>query len=677
MPEGYGWRCGIPGVNAEEHSEGHMTFFCPECGKQIDDDGHFCKECGCGASEALNAGPLQSAVVLENRYVIDRLIKSGGMGSVYRAFDQKLETMIALKELLPPSGSQEDHIQAHEWFNREAKLLARLDHPSLPRVFDYFITGDRYYLVMTFIEGEDLEARLKREGRPGLPEDDVIGWACQVLKVLEYLHSHHPPIVYRDIKPSNIMLHRDGRVILVDFGIARSVSPDTDLSGTAVGTDGYAPPEQLRGMAEPRSDLYALGAAMHHLLTGEPPIPFLLKPLKSIDDSFSSHIDHVVSQALKEYPEDRFRSASEMLKALSDYSASVQSSASMHYAAAVPISPKKRFAFSTAGEVLSSPVILRDRLYFGSRDRYIYCLDASYGEVIWKYETKGAVTSSPALMENSLYIGSCDQHLYCLDAVTGELKWKFPARNSVESSPVVYGSRVYAGSSDESLHCIDINSGEQLWEFKTGGSVMASPAVHRGKVYIGSFDQHFHCIDAESGALIWRIDHKYIITSKACISQERLYVTDGGNRINSFSLQDGLLIWRFDTGISWISVWLDSSPVISGGRLYFGSYDRYFYCMDSQNSRIIWKYRTGGKITTSPCIAGPYIFFGSDDRRIYCLHAKDGTKIWDYETLNAVRSSPAVSGGRVYFGSNDNMLYCIDMGKSALTAPSTLTGNCS
>ncbi len=648
-----------------------MVIFCPECGKQIDDGELFCKECGCAVRAALDDSPLQSAVVLENRYVIDRLIKSGGMGSVYRAFDQKLETVIAVKELLPPSASHQDQLQACEWFNREAKLLARLDHPSLPRVFDYFIAGERCYLVMTFIDGEDLETRLKREGRPGLPEDEVIGWAGQVLKVLDYLHSHHPPIVYRDIKPSNIMLHRDGRVMLVDFGIARTISPGTDLSRTAVGTDGYAPPEQLRGLAEPRSDLYALGAMMHHLLTGESPIPFLLKPLKSIDDSFSSHVEQVVSKALKEYPDERYCSALEMLRALTDYPASTRVSF------AVALTPRKQFAFSTAGEVLSSPAILRERLYFGSRDRYIYCIDAGNGEVIWKYETKGAVTSSPSLMENRLYMGSCDQQLYCLDALTGGLKWKFMTRNSVESSPVVYGARVYAGSSDNSVYCIDINSGTQLWEYKTGGMVMASPTIHRGRVYIGSFDQYFYCIDAESGSLIWRINQKQSITSKACVFQEYIYMADGSNRISCLSLRDGSLIWKFEAGLSWISVWLDSSPAISGGRLYFGSYDKYLYCLDSQNSRIIWKFRTRGKITTSPIIAGSYIFFGSDDRKLYCLHAKDGTKIWEYETMKAVRSSPAVSGGRVYFGSNDATLYCIDMEKPVLISPSTLTGNCS
>jgi outer membrane protein assembly factor BamB len=648
-----------------------MAFFCPECGKQIEDGERHCRGCGNEKGIFSYDMPPRLEMLLNGRYRIDRLIKTGGMGSVYRALDQKLDTYVALKDLILPPGSEPAHQGASEWFNSEAKMLARLDHPSLPRVFDYFSEEGHYYLVMTIVEGEDLETRLKREGKPGLPEDEVIGWACQVLKVLDYLHNYHPPIVYGDVKPSNIMLHRDGRVFLVDFGIARAMTPGAPRRRYAEGTDGYAPPEQFAGLSEPRSDLYALGATIHHLLTGEPPDPLILKPLKSIDRSFSSHIDQVVSKALEKIPGERFSTAQDMLNALMEYPTSVQHPSPGSTAA------KVRFKFSTGGEILSSPAALGSRVYFGSRDKRVYCVDALRGDILWSCETGGAVTSSPSLMENRLFIGSCDWCIYCIDALTGRQIWNFKTGGTVESSPVVYGNRVYSGCGDYALYCLDIASGQKIWEYKTGGTLMSSPSIQKGRVYIGSFDQNLHCLDAESGSLHWRLDKKFIITSKVLVDRDFLYLTDGGNKLNCLSAKDGKLIWKYESGLSWISVWLDSSPAMSGGRLYFGSYDRFLYCVDSQNGRLIWKFRTKGKITTSPCVAGSFILFGSDDKRLYCLHAKDGCVMWEYETQNAVRSSPAVSGGRVYFGSNDNTLYCIDMERPALTSPGTLTGNCS
>jgi serine/threonine-protein kinase len=135
---------------------------------------------------------------------------------------------------------------------------------------------------MTFIEGIDLETMLSRDGKAGLPADKVMEWSKQILQVLDYLHTQNPPIVYRDIKPGNIMIHKDGRAMLIDFGIARFVQESSKTKKTAIGTPGYSPVEQCRGQVEPRSDLYALGATMHHLLTGIEPLPFKFVPLSNI-----------------------------------------------------------------------------------------------------------------------------------------------------------------------------------------------------------------------------------------------------------------------------------------------------------------------------------------------------------------------------------------------------------
>jgi len=152
-------------------------------------------------SEPSPDGPLRSGTVLVNRYRIESLIKAGGMGAVYKAVDIRLNSTCAVKELISTCGTEEERKKATEWFEREVKLLARLNHTGLPEVFDYFITEGIYYFVLTFVEGEDLLSILEKEGKPGLPEDRVIEWTKEILKILDYLHNQSPPVIYRDIKP--------------------------------------------------------------------------------------------------------------------------------------------------------------------------------------------------------------------------------------------------------------------------------------------------------------------------------------------------------------------------------------------------------------------------------------------------------------------------------------------
>ena len=253
-----------------------MPVYCNKCGKANKDQAKFCFSCGAKMSEEiLPDKTLSLGSMLENRYKIQERIKKGGMGAVYKAFDTKLNCVCAVKELLPSFGSPEEKEQATDWFQRETRLLANLDHTNLPKVSDYFVTNNnRYYLVMNFIEGEDLESKLETDGNPGLKQEKVFEWATQLLIVLDYLHNQDPPIIYRDMKPANVMIHKDGRAMLIDFGIARALQQDSTTQ-TIIGTLLYTPLEQLQGKAEPRSDLYALGATMHHILSGIEPVPLM------------------------------------------------------------------------------------------------------------------------------------------------------------------------------------------------------------------------------------------------------------------------------------------------------------------------------------------------------------------------------------------------------------------
>jgi len=293
-----------------------MVIICSACGKKNNDSAKYCNSCAYSLKQPLFTGTLLDAgTMLENRYKILHLIKAGGMGAVYKAINCKLESICAVKELVPCHMEEEEEEKSKEWFKREAKLLARLDHPNLPKVFDYFIINDRYYLVMNFVDGEDLYTKLAIEGNPGFPQDKVVEWAKAVLEVLDYLHGQDPVIIYRDIKPANIMVNKYGRVMLVDFGLARTVH-NFSIKKTARGTFGYAPLEQYEGEAEPRSDIYALGATMHHLLTGIEPFSFRFDPLREILPDISPELEKIVMKSLEVEVERRFSSAGEMFDAL-------------------------------------------------------------------------------------------------------------------------------------------------------------------------------------------------------------------------------------------------------------------------------------------------------------------------------------------------------------------------
>jgi serine/threonine-protein kinase len=266
---------------------------------------------------------LQPGEILRDRYQIVGLIGAGGMGAVYLADDTRLEgRQCALKETFPlPTLNEEVSQAARKQFYKEASTLARLDHPGLPKVSDFFSIGDRDYLVMDFVPGRNLleiVSEVRREVR-FLDEETVLGWVDQLCDTLTYLHTRQPPVLHRDIKPANIKLTPEGRLKLVDFGLVKPLDPDdpstlTGLQGA--GSLPYAPLEQYvdhLGHTDARADLYALGATLYHLLTGNTPAsaqerflsPESLPPIQDINPNVSLRVSEAVALAMAPHPKDR------------------------------------------------------------------------------------------------------------------------------------------------------------------------------------------------------------------------------------------------------------------------------------------------------------------------------------------------------------------------------------
>ena len=253
--------------------------------------------------------------VLDGRFEVTRPIKTGGMGAVYEVVDRALNRRrCALKQMLDPELCTKEHQVSVDRFLSEIQVMQALHHVSIPKVFASFVVDSSFFFVMEYIEGLDLSQLLKREGKPGLPQSSVISWTLQTLDALKYLHSLTPPITHRDIKPSNLVLReKDKRIMLIDFGISRVTNP---AEGFWIGTPGYAPVEQQRGMPEPCSDIYALGASMHELLTGRKPRDWDFPTFEDLGVEVDPGLGAVVTRALGIWPDERYATAQEMIDAL-------------------------------------------------------------------------------------------------------------------------------------------------------------------------------------------------------------------------------------------------------------------------------------------------------------------------------------------------------------------------
>ena len=298
---------------------------CSRCGTQNMPGSRFCANCATPLTSTPAAvlsmtGLLAPSAMLQSRYVITRKLGQGGMGAVYQAQDARLQGKLwAIKEMSDTQiADPAERANAIASFRREAQLLATLEHPNLPKVVDFFDEAGKHYLVMDFIDGQTLEQIVM--AAPGfLPEPTVLAWAEQLCDVLDYLHTRQPPIIFRDLKPANIMLARDGKIKLIDFGIVRFFQMGKTKDTAAFGTAGYAAPEQFgTGQTDARSDIFSLGVTLHFLLTKyEPSLsPFNLPPAHNINVQVSTQTSSVIEKATNPSSFQRFQNAREMRQSL-------------------------------------------------------------------------------------------------------------------------------------------------------------------------------------------------------------------------------------------------------------------------------------------------------------------------------------------------------------------------
>lgn len=261
---------------------------------------------------------LEIGSLVDGKYRILRVVGKGGMSVVYQAVNEKANKIWAIKEV------RKDGVQNYEVVKQnlivETELLKRFNHPNLPSIIDVIDGDGSFLIVMDYIEGNSLSKALESGPQS---QDDVVEWSKQLCDVLGYLHSRKPPIIYRDMKPANVMLKPDGKISLIDFGTAREFKSSSVEDTTCLGTQGYAAPEQYggHGQTDARTDIYCLGATMYHLVTGHNPsvYPYEMRPIRQWNPMLSSGLEKIILKCTQRNPDDRYQSCAELLYALDHY----------------------------------------------------------------------------------------------------------------------------------------------------------------------------------------------------------------------------------------------------------------------------------------------------------------------------------------------------------------------
>ena len=584
----------------------------------------------------------------------------GGMGSVYRARDlhfPNVVKLVAVKEMINSAPDPLVRQTIVQNFEREANLLATLNHPAIPRIYDYFSLDDRSYLVLEFIHGKDLEAVIG-DSNGFLPEDQVISWAVQLCDVLNYIHGHKPdPIIFRDMKPSNVMINHNGDVVLVDFGIAKTFQ--SGQKGTMIGTEGYSPPEQYRGEATPLADIYSLGATLHHAITRrdprlEPPFSFAERPIRRINPNVSMEFEAVVNTALQYNPNDRFSSTAAMKDALLNVARKTGTLDKV--AAALPVSSggvKPLWTFKCEDEIRGTPALHQGMLFIGCYDNNLYALNAADGQFQWKYATEGGIVARPTIYDNNVIFGSEDHRLHVVSVRSGKVVWTYYTEGEIYSSPRIADGHIFFGSDDQDMHAVNVTSGRAKWKFATDAPIHSTPLVANEMIFFGTESGGFYAIDFR-GEQKWRFQSKRAVTSSPIIKGQAVYFSSVDGTLYALDSKNGWPIWKFRMGKGSIS-----SPSLADDFIFVGAADGFIYCVDTRNAKEVWRFHTENQVSGSPVIYKDSLYCGSVDGSLYCLEYRTGRLRWKFETQAAITGSPVVFDDIVYFGSTDHQVYAL------------------
>jgi len=629
---------------------------------------------------------LETNTILLSRYKIEGQLGGGGQGAVYQARDLNFpdsRRLVAIKEMHVANNDANIRASTMKTFQREANILATLNHPAIPKIYDFFEKNDRAYLVMEYINGRDLEAILSRT--KSLPIDKIIEWGIDLCDVLQYLHNHQPePIIFRDMKPANIMIDSLGKVRLIDFGIAKVFVGG--LPQTMIGTEGYSAPEQYKGKANPLSDIYSLGATLHHVITRadprlEPPFSFSERPITSFNDDASPPLQDIIMKSLEFEPDKRYQSCADMKEALETLkyrpaqievaapaasqgdsnSANIEGQGTAFFGEDGTFDPsgiQPIWTFTTEDEIRSSPVAFGDKVYIGSYDTNIWGLKMDSGEQLLKQATEGGIAVTPAIdiEYKQILFGSEDYTFNAWDYRDFRSNWTYTTSDKIRSSATVAHSHVFFGSDDGKLYALLANNGRFMWDYQTDAPIRSKPCVTNDRVIFGNEAGEIIALEL-NGTKKWGVSAKRAVTSSPVVDDENfVYVGSFDGYLYALDGENGFTQWRYRSTAPIIS-----TPTLGRNFVYFGSADGKMYCVNTATGKERWNFATEKPIVSSPRIHRDIVYFGGTDKKFYAVDARTGKELWSYQAGGEITSTPLIVDDLIIFGCLDRKVYALPL----------------
>ena len=610
--------------------------FCVVCGACNKADHGRCFACGHSLKTTQPLPSVTSLSLLNRRYHLLEQVGQGGFSVVYKAEDTQTKQVVAIKATsLRELGSQEK-IEATDTFNREVGLLSQVSHDHLPRIYDHFSDSECWYLVMEFIHGITLETQLERYGKTSLSLEEVLDLGLQLCDVLAYLHSRQPAIIFRDLKPANIILSKDGKLFLIDFGIARRFMPGKAKDTIPFGSPGYAAPEQYgRTQTDIRSDIYSLGAILHQLISGDDPAqnPFTFVPLPGQDRSELRQLDRLIQQMVS-LGSDQRPECLQMVKQELE-----------------PIARQHRLLRTNP---LSPPI------YPSSKSTQIQAqakltlpqTQSPCGKAFLTRDASMLISLLIVLVGISLFSVTITHPPHQAEKTTLH---RFHPR-AVAPYTSMFGVDAAQTRFNQDEHTLNIHNVGQLRTVWTDSNAGHTPAVANGIVYTSSDDAKLYALDAETGQQIWAVSLPWGASSSPAVVNGIVYVASCDNKLYAFDAQTGQVKWMDLTG-GITGYMLESSPTVANGIVYVGSYDHKLYAFDAQTGQVKWTDLTGDMLESSPAVANGMVYV-TDYTELYAFDAATGKQRWSIPVPNGL--SVAVAKGIIYMSTTYGKLYAFD-----------------
>ncbi|MBC8172162.1 MAG: PQQ-binding-like beta-propeller repeat protein, partial [Anaerolineae bacterium] len=462
-----------------------------------------------------------------------------------------------------------------------------------------------------------------------------------------------------------------------DFGIAKQFIAD-GKKHTMIGTEGYSAPEQYKGEVTPLSDIYGLGATLHHILTRrdprlEPPFSFNERPIMELNPKANPALVQIVDKALDAKLDNRFQSCGEM-KAILEQVRYRPVMNPVVAAGAAPGGPQRtsffddldtggsiepRWKFTTEDEIRCSPAAHKGLAFIGSYDTNMWAVNLEDGKQVWKYHTEGGIASSPIVdtANNLVMFGSEDMLFRAVDIRNGRIGWSFQTKGRIRSTGRLAHDHVFFGSDDGKVYALLATNGRPLWEYDLGSPVRVRPFVTNDFVIVGSDEGDIVGLEL-SGKRKWGTRVKRSINSSPYVDMKEnlcffgafdgfMYAIDAGS---------GYTIWRFRTNGPIIS-----SPTVADGMIYFGSADGNLYALSADSAKERWKFNAEKPIIGSPAVYQNSVYFGGTNGFFYCLDAKTGREQWKFETKGQITSTPFITDNMILIASMDKTLYALPL----------------